>query len=147
MCIVYKCFFISTFCFIGPMCPERHIEGAQLLGSEVKNPRKEDAGKITGDIVRKYMDDVRYLCYFSSCITFYLSFRWKFPMALRPCHTQRLTFQPWWRVPFLRYFLNLILNCSLMNFSTLQERVNKLAPRPQTEEDLTALYENSLTVY
>jgi len=28
-----------------------------------------------------------------------------------------------------------------------QDRVNKLAPRLQTEEDLTALYENSLRVY
>ena len=44
--------------FLAPMNPERHLEGAQLLGSEVMNPKRADAGAITGDIVRKYMDEV-----------------------------------------------------------------------------------------
>ena len=42
------------------MCPERHLEAAKLLGSEVQNPKRADAGLITADVVRKYMNDVRF---------------------------------------------------------------------------------------
>lgn len=41
------------------MCPERHLDAAQLLGSQVRNPQRADAGKITAEVVRKYMDEVR----------------------------------------------------------------------------------------
>lgn len=41
------------------MCPERHLDAAQLLDSEVRNPKRADAGKITAEVVRKYMDKVR----------------------------------------------------------------------------------------
>ena len=40
------------------MCPERHLDASELLGSEVRNPKKADAGKITADVMRKYMDEV-----------------------------------------------------------------------------------------
>ena len=40
------------------MCPERHLDAAELLGHEVRNPQRADAGKITSDIVRHYMDQV-----------------------------------------------------------------------------------------
>ena len=40
------------------MCPERHLDAAELLGSEVRNPKKADAGKITADVMRKFMEDV-----------------------------------------------------------------------------------------
>ena len=40
------------------MCPERHLDAAELLGSEVRNPKKADAGKITADVMRRYMDEV-----------------------------------------------------------------------------------------
>ena len=44
--------------FVAPMCPERHLDAAELLGSEVRNPKKADAGKITADVMRKFMEDV-----------------------------------------------------------------------------------------
>ena len=46
------------FPFVAPMCPERHLDAAELLGSEVRNPKKADAGKITADVRRKFMEDV-----------------------------------------------------------------------------------------
>merc|ERR1712008_199316 len=101
----------AVFEFTAPMCPERHLDAAELLGSEVRNPKKADAGKITADVMRKYMEDMQ------------------IPDGLESLN-------------FTKDDIGTLVKGALP-----QDRVNKLAPRLQTEEDLTALYENSLRVY
>jgi len=46
------------FC-LAPMCPERHLEGAAMLGHEGLNSKKSDAGAILGDMMRKFMEDMK----------------------------------------------------------------------------------------
>lgn len=41
------------------MCPERHLEGAQLLGYDTRNAKRADAGQILSDVMKGIMDKMK----------------------------------------------------------------------------------------
>lgn len=50
------------FRFTAQACPERHLEGAALLGADVSNAKRADAGKILSETLLEYMHKLEVCC-------------------------------------------------------------------------------------
>lgn len=49
----------AVFQFTSGMNPERHLEAAEILGKDVTNVKREDAGLVLADVLREYMHTMK----------------------------------------------------------------------------------------
>jgi len=101
----------AVFNFTFPMCPDRHIEAAGILGADVSNVRREDAGLVLSERLREIM------------------------LSMKVDNGLKAVGYSNDDIP------------DLVQGTVPQHRLTKIAPRPQTEEDLTKMFEESMVVY
>ncbi|XP_046960679.1 hydroxyacid-oxoacid transhydrogenase, mitochondrial [Vanessa cardui] len=101
----------AVFRFTAASDPDKHLEAAQLLGTDISAKKQADAGKVLADTILGYMDKLGIGNGLSS----------------------------------LGYSIEDIPK--LVKGALPQHRLLKIAPVPQSEEDLTKLLEDSLTIY
>lgn len=49
----------AVFNFTAPMCPERHLEAAEILGADVRQVKRQDAGPVLADALRRFLSELQ----------------------------------------------------------------------------------------